>query len=30
MSALLNPKPGVDFQLYMAAVFKIVEINMTS
>jgi len=27
---LLNPTPGVDFQRHMAAVFKILEINMTS
>jgi len=27
---LLKPKPGVDFQFYMAAIFKILEIDMTS
>jgi len=29
---LLNAKPGVDFQfqLHMAAIFKILEIDMTS
>jgi len=27
---LLNPTPGVDFQLHMAAIFKILEIDMTS
>ena len=27
---LLNPKPGVDFQLHMAAIFKILEIDMKS
>ena len=27
---LLNPTPGVDFQLYTAAIFKNSEIDMTS
>jgi len=27
---LLNPTPRVDFQLHMAAIFKILEIYMTS
>jgi len=27
---LLKPKPGVDFQLHMVALFKIFEIDMTS
>jgi len=27
---LLNPTPGVDFQLHMAVIFKIFEIDMTS
>jgi len=27
---LLNPTPGVDFQLYISAIFKISEIDMTS
>jgi len=27
---LLNPTPGVDIQLHMAAIFKILEIDMTS
>jgi len=27
---LLNPTPWVDFQLHMAAIFKILEIDMTS
>jgi len=27
---LLNPNAGVDFQLHMAAIFKILEIDMTS
>jgi len=27
---LLNPTPGVDFQLHMAAIVNILEIDMTS
>jgi len=26
---LLNPTPEMDFQLYMAALFKILDIDMT-